>query len=82
VEVHGQDSLGQVNIARYDTNTTVKVAPGLNRGRYRGRHRRSNGTREQQAEFVREALDIDDFEFSFLPLAEEDFGFRVAVRGD
>jgi hypothetical protein len=63
VEVHGQDSLGQVNIARYDTNTTVNAAPGQNAENARSAGRRSNGTREQQAEFVRDGLDIDDFDF-------------------
>jgi hypothetical protein len=62
VEVRGQDSLGQVNIARYDANTTVNAALGPNAENARSAGRRSNGTREQQAEFVRAALDIDDFD--------------------
>jgi len=62
VEVHGQDFLGQVNIARYDANTTVNAASNKIRD-VRSRDRRSSGTREQQAEFVRDVTDFDAFDF-------------------
>ena len=61
--MRGQDYLDQVNIARYDTNTTVNATLGHNAEHVRAPGRRSNGTPEQQAEFVRDGLDIDDFEF-------------------
>jgi hypothetical protein len=82
VEAHGQDSHGHVNIARYDANTTVNAAFGQNPPTARSLGRRSNGHWSSRPNSFGTRLISTILILSLLRLAEEDFGFRVAVRGD